>query len=558
MDALKGRDRGVHMPMARGVKTGIVGVVFAGMLGVAGFGAYNIYSGLAGGSGGGGGGAQSATATPVNTSPPSATEISNTAADFLTDWAAGDIAGAAALTDSVQTATAGLTAYRTQVHVASVKLTPGTAIAAQVPFTVVATLDYQGIDVPWSYRSTLTVARNSQGKPAVKWAPSVLHPDLTAGDTLVTGPAKTPQVDIVDRDGNVMDASRYPSLTQIFKDLRDRYAAGLKSGTPGIETYIQGSDGAEKKTLYVLRKGTNAKLRTTLDPALQAAAEKAVSAQKDAAGVTALDTRTGGILAVAFNPPYGTDHAMGDPEAPGSTFKIVTATALFNAGLTPSTKSPCHSGDNYKYGKPYTNVSRDNPDATLQWDFEESCNTGFIKLADNITPTTLPDTAQKYYGIGTDWYVGTTTRDATVPGGTGDEMTSEMIGQGQVQMTTLNMASVSATVREGDFHQPTILQDTSMIDKRTDIPTTSLPSGVKQDLQQMMHGTATEGTATTAMSGLSGKIGAKTGSAEAGSVQPNGWFTAYRDHVSAAAIVLQGGHGGDSAGPIVASVLGAS
>jgi cell division protein FtsI/penicillin-binding protein 2 len=365
-------------------------------------------------------------------------------------------------------------------------------------------------------------------------------------------------VDVVDRDGNVMDVAKYPSLTTVFKDLRDRYAAGLKGGTPGIETYIQGSDGAEKKTLYVLRKGTNAKLRTTLDPAMQAAAEKAVSAQKDAAGVSALDTETGDILAVAFNPPYGTDHAMGDPEAPGSTFKIVTATALLNAGLTPSTPSPCHSGDNYKYGKPYTNVSPDNPDATLQWDFEQSCNTGFIKLADNITPTTLPDTAQKYYGLGTDWYVGTTTRDASVPGGTGDEMTSEMIGQGQVQMTTLNMASVSATVREGEFHQPTILQDTGVIEKRADIPTTPLPEGVKEDLQQMMHGTATEGTATTAMSGLSGKIGAKTGSAEAASVQPNGWFTAYRDHVSAAAIVLQGGHGGDSAGPIVASVLGAS
>jgi len=545
------------MAMPRGARTGIVAVVFAGMLGVAGFGAYNIYSGLSGGDGGGGS-SQVAASTPVDTSPPSAQEVVSTAADFLSAWQSGDTAGAARLTDSVQATTAALTAYKTQAYVTSVKLTPQTAVGTRVPFTVVATLDYQGIVVPWSYSSALTVGRDDQGKPAVKWAPSVLDPDLQDGDTLVTGPAKTPQVDIVDRDGNVMDVAKYPSLTQIFKDLRDRYAAGLKGGTAGIETYVQASDGTEKKTLYVLRKGTNAKLRTTLDPVIQAAAEKAVSAQQDAAGVTALDTETGGILAVAFNPPTGLDHAMGDPEAPGSTFKIVTATALLNAGLTPSTPSPCHSGDNYDYGKPYTNVSPDNPDATLQWDFEESCNTGFITLADNITPTTLPDTAQKYYGIGSDWYVGTTTRDASVPGGTGDEMTSEMIGQGQVQMTTLNMASVSATVREGDFHQPTILQDTSVIDKRTDITTTPLPAGVKSDLQQMMHGTATEGTAATAMSGLSGKIGAKTGSAEAASVQPNGWFTAYRDHVSAAAIVLQGGHGGDSAGPIVASVLGAS
>ncbi|MEU1784890.1 hypothetical protein [Streptomyces sparsogenes] len=53
--------------------------------------------------------------------------------------------------------------------------------------------------------------------------------------------------------------------------------------------------------------------------------------------------------------------------------------------------------------------------------------------------------------------------------------------------------------------------------------------------------------------------GAKTGSAEVdGQATPNGWFTAYRGGVAAAGLVLQGGHGGDSAGPIVAAVLKAS
>ncbi|NJP99104.1 hypothetical protein [Streptomyces zingiberis] len=49
---------------------------------------------------------------------------------------------------------------------------------------------------------------------------------------------------------------------------------------------------------------------------------------------------------------------------------------------------------------------------------------------------------------------------------------------------------------------------------------------------------------------------AKTGSAEAdGQATPNGWFTASRGGVAAAGLVLHGGHGGDSAGPIVAAVL---
>lgn len=546
------------MPMSRGVKTGIVGVVAAGMFGVAGYGAYNIYSGLKDSGGGGGSGSHTKTAA-VDTTPPSAKEIDDTGTDFLTAWSSGDIGRAAALTDSAQTSATDLGGYKTQAHVTSLAITPGTVIGTKMEFTVDAHVTYQGLTSDWMYTSSLTVGRAASGRPAVKWAPSVMQPDLTAGDTLVTGLAKAPDVDIVDRHDKVMDAADYPSLTQIFKQLKDRYGSKLGAGTPGVETFIQGADGSQKKTLNVIKKGKNAKLRTTLDATIQSAAEKAVKARaNETSGVTALDTRNGGILAVAFSPAGGLDHALMDKRAPGSTFKIVTSTALLNAGLTPNTPSRCKNGDNYKYGKPYHNVSPDNPNATLRWDFEESCNTGFIKLADNIKPTTLPQTGSTYYGFGSPWSVGTSTVDASIPGGTGDELTSEMIGQGNLLLSPLNMASVSATVRDGSFHQPTILQDTSLIADRTSINTTPLPQGVRQSLQDMMRGTVLYGTAHAAMSGIPGFVGAKTGSAEAGTVQPNGWFTAYRDDVAAAALVVQGGHGGDSAGPLVAAVLRAS
>ncbi|WNI15873.1 penicillin-binding transpeptidase domain-containing protein [Actinacidiphila sp. ITFR-21] len=545
--------------MSRGIKVGIIGTVFGGMLAVAGFGAYNIYSGLAGGGSGGGSGRTSTAAAPVNTAPPTLQEVSETATDFLTAWSARDTAGAAKLTDSPAAATAALDAYAGQAHITQVQIVPRPAAGTRMPFNVTATVSYPGLAPrPWTYSSSLGVGRDAHGRPAVTWAPSVLYPDLQDGDTVVTGPAKAPEVDVVDRDGKVLDAAHYPSLTEILKQLTSRYAGSLHAGTPGIETYIESSDGAQTKTLDILRKGADAKLRTTLDAGVQAAAEKAVKKATGLAGVTALDTGTGGILAVAFTPSTGLDRALMDLHAPGSTFKIVTAAALLTAGLKPGTSSPCHSGDNIGDGKPYTNVSPDNPDATLQWDFEQSCNTGFIKKAGYLRPDTLTDTAVTYFGLGPTWYVGTSTLDAVVPGGTGDELTSEMIGQGNVLMTPLNMASVAATVREGVFHQPTILQDSGVIEHRTQIPTTPLPPAVEQGLQQMMHGAVTEGTARPAMGGLPGKLGAKTGSAEAGTVQPNGWFTAYRGHVSAAGIVLQGGHGVDSAGPIVAAVLAAS
>ncbi|MFE5588660.1 penicillin-binding protein, partial [Kitasatospora sp. NPDC056531] len=58
------------------------------------------------------------------------------------------------------------------------------------------------------------------------------------------------------------------------------------------------------------------------------------------------------------------------------------------------------------------------------------------------------------------------------------------------------------------------------------------------------------------MSGLSGQIGAKTGTVEAGSGQAtNSWFIAYRNDLAVAAEVEGGGHGNSAAGVAAAQVL---
>ncbi|AUH39821.1 hypothetical protein CXR04_05765 [Streptomyces sp. CMB-StM0423] len=83
-----------------------------------------------------------------------------------------------------------------------------------------------------------------------------------------------------------------------------------------------------------------------------------------------------------------------------------------------------------------------------------------------------------------------------------------------------------------------------------------LPAPVAADLRRMMELTAAEGTA--AGLGLGAGAGAKTGSAEVGGQeQPDSWFTAYRGDVAAAAVVPEGGHGSEAAGPVVSAVLAA-
>lgn len=75
-------------------------------------------------------------------------------------------------------------------------------------------------------------------------------------------------------------------------------------------------------------------------------------------------------------------------------------------------------------------------------------------------------------------------------------------------------------------------------------------------LKSLMKLTATSGTAAEAMAGVSGDIGAKTGSAEVDNQKkPNAWFSAYRDDVAAAAVVPASGHGGSNAGPLVRAIL---
>ena len=134
------------------------------------------------------------------------------------------------------------------------------------------------------------------------------------------------------------------------------------------------------------------------------------------------------------------------------------------------------------------------------------------------------------------------------------ETAASYIGQGKVQMSPLDLASVSATVINGGFRQPVIVpQD---LDGRELATAKPLPGSMAAQLQQMMHAATTNGTAVKAMAGVPGPKGAKTGSAEVDQQgKSNSWFTGYGNGLAAAALVQSGGHGGDAAGPVVARVL---
>ncbi|MCB8906322.1 MULTISPECIES: penicillin-binding transpeptidase domain-containing protein [unclassified Streptomyces] len=545
--------------MRSGAKVAIVGGVFVVVAGGVGYGGYNLWNGVMGGETS----PRSNSADAPRTGPVTDEEVTTAARDFLAAWAAGEPEKAGQLTNDPVTAGSAVAAYHDGAGITKAVITPGTPVGTTVPFTVKATLTYEDVSKPWSYTSRLTVVRGqTTGRALVKWTPSVLHPKLlTADATLRTGVAKTAPVKAVDRNGDELTAAKYPSLGPVLDTLRQRYGAKA-GGESGIETWIDsGSASVPDSTLLVLSKGKPGTLKTTIDADVQAAAEKAVKAY-GSASVAAIEPSTGAIRAVANSPATEFNVAFQGAQAPGSTMKIVTAAMMLQNGLaTPDTKVECPS-EVLSRGQTFENLDRFSiTDGTLTQAFRRSCNTAFIKaistLSDKgIADTALGDTARDSFGIGQVWQVGVTAADGSVPESAGSDTPASYIGQGKITMSALNVASLSATVKNGGFLQPYLVARD--LDDREFAKAEPLSGEVARGLRTMMNAAATapDGTAVRAMSGLASPKGAKTGSAEVDNQQDsNSWFTGYSGDLAAAAVVQSGGHGGDAAGPVVAKVL---
>ncbi|MFF2960442.1 penicillin-binding transpeptidase domain-containing protein [Streptomyces sp. NPDC057963] len=541
--------------MRSGAKVAIVGGVFAVVVGGVGYGAYNVLGGL---NGGGGDGTDSrSAAAEVKTGPVTKAEIDDTSKKFLTAWASGDASVASQLTNNPAEAEPALTGYRESAHVTGAVITPGEAAGTKVPYTVKATVSFGGRTKPWSYASELTVVRGlTTGRPLIDWAPTVIHPQLTAGASLKTGEASTPSIEAVDRNGKVLTKEKYPSLGSILDALREKY--GEKAGgTAGIETWIENADAeGPNKTLLTLTTGKPGTLQTTLDANAQAAAEVAVK-KFSQASVVAVRPSTGAIRAIANNPATGFNAAMQGKQAPGSTMKIVTAALLIEKGLASANQKIECPPDAMYMGRTFKNLDGFSiPDGTLTTSFARSCNTAFIKLIDDTKDdAALAKEARDVFGIGLDWQTGVVSFDGSVPEATGGEAAAQYIGQGTVQMNALNMASITATAKSGTFHQP-VLVDRSLDGRTLATASRSLSPSASQQITNMMRQTASWGTGRAAMASVGGDKGAKTGSAEVdGQATSNSWFTGFSNDLAAAAVVQSGGHGGDAAGPVVAAVL---
>lgn len=479
------------------------------------------------------------TAAPASDPPPPQLTSADVANQFLTELTGNRTDAAAKLTDDEAAATTQLGAVWGSLAPESVVAeplaappAPPEATEADEQFTL--TWNLPGGHA-WTYPSALHLAKTEAGW-RVHWQPSIVHPKLGAGQSLAVRDGQG-QAAVVDRDGTPLvnrsatgTAAADPAVAPLLVAGMGREAAG------GATWYVATTDAAGNDVEIL--QGTKAGAAvSTLSVPVQKAAQAAVDTAGQPAAMVVIQPSSGDILAVAQNGAAGADPiALHGLYAPGSTFKIATATALIESGIANvDTVVPC-PGETTVGQRTVRNDGFELGDVPLRTAFARSCNTTFAEQSAKLGQGKLVDAAAQL-GLGADFEIpGITTEAGSVPEpASGTEQVEASIGQGKVQVSCFGMALVAATVAAGEARVPKLWKDLqTTVVTGYDAP----PSGVVASLRTMMRAVVTSGTATGLKS--YGEVFGKTGTAEINDDSAHGWFVGYRGDLAFATLVVNG------------------
>jgi cell division protein FtsI/penicillin-binding protein 2 len=336
--------------------------------------------------------------------------------------------------------------------------------------------------------------------------------------------------------------------------LEQAYQSQL-AGTPGATITLVSAKGTTEATLARFPPRPGRPLETSIDPVVQKAAEAALAGETKSSALVAVQATTGQVLAVVSDPASeGFDQALDGEFPPGSTFKTVTSTALIEKGLSPASAASCPPSITVD-GEVFHNAEGDSPVLDLAQAFAESCNTAFIGLATSHLGTSSLPASAALYDIGKTPAMGLVAFGGDVPRPTDEaDLAATAIGQGQVVVSPLDMAMVAADIDAGTVHEPRLVVGAP----DDHAPTRNIAKEVVNDLHEMMAEVVASGTA--ANTGLPPGTFAKTGTAEYGAGNPpptDAWLIGFNGDVAFAVVVVDGGYGGPTDGPIVAKFLDA-
>jgi hypothetical protein len=422
----------------------------------------------------------------------------------------------------------------------------------------------------------------------VAWQPHLVFPGLAPGERLTRTTTAPPRAKVVARDGSTLiegPASARVSPLGLAgaeiagvlappetEDERDAlYARGFDRETPvgvsGLERILEerlaGTPGgrllAGARVLASATPRPARPARTTIDVGVQQAAATALAGRFG--GIAALDARTAEVRALA-------GIAFSAPQPPGSTFKIITATAALEKKLVKTdTQFPVETGALID-GVEIENANGESCGGSFAASFAHSCNSVFAPLGVRIEADGLVDAAERY-GFNEDPVL-PGAAPSTLPAA--DDIASPLelgataIGQGRVLATPLQLASMAQTVASGGVRRtPTVVRDGPRAK-----PVRVTSRRVARILERLMVGVVAYGTGTAASLAPIGVAG-KTGTAELEDTTDEGdveqtpgsdtdaWFTAYapvnRPKLAVAVLLVRNGAGGETAAPAARVVL---
>ena len=337
---------------------------------------------------------------------------------------------------------------------------------------------------------------------------------------------------------------------------------------------------------------------TTLQPAAQRLAEQALAGHRGA--IVALDPRTGAVTVMASAPSFDprafssqkgieeldrrgegalVNRATQDGYTPGSTFKVLTATAAIDTGaFTPESTL---SGRN---GIPVSGVPLDNDQhesfgqITLTKALALSVNTVWAQVAERLGKRTLARYMDRF-GFDREPQLDYPSREMSISAeyshGAPIPPTSEEvdvgrmgIGQDKLEVTALQMAQVASAVADrGTLMVPHLTQrvvnsEGATVQRiRPRVQSHVMKRSTAEAVTRMMEAVVNEGTGTPAqIPGV--QVAGKTGTAETqlGNAPNNAWFIAFApaSHPRVAvAVTLQDvpGYGATYAAPVARELI---
>jgi hypothetical protein len=505
---------------------------------------------------------------------------------YLADWAKADYPGMATHADVAATTIRAVDApIRHNLVVSVAKFTPGvvtrdekTGDVATAPFTAALTLAGLG---SWQYDGSLTLNKTKAPKAAkpsdvwrVHFTPAAIQPRLTTGTTLMRTHVAATRGRLLDATGVALRGQDAELDSNLLGTVGPLTAAQAKASGPQFTTGdIAGQTGIERVynaqltgnpggSVFLIRGATRLAsltdfpttpghdVKTTIDLRVQRAGAAALATTGLPAALVAIDTRTGGVTGIVNSPAGGFGRAIRGKYPPGSTFKIITATAGLLAGKTESTQLSCpptitRSGFTFKnaHNEGYGLID-------LRKAFAVSCNTAFVNLRFSLTEADMKKAALLFGFDGTQ-PLPLTSFGGSYPPPTGivDEGTAAF-GQAAVEASPLQMATVAAGVASGSWRKPFLVGASTV--------THAIPAGVDAALKDMMRSVVTDPQGTAAGVAFPGVVYGKTGTAQrtnGDNAPTDAWFVGFRGNVAFCVMVENGGYGADVAAPIAARLL---